>query len=219
MKADLRRVKTLEIFCRDCDKITNQNVLFGVRQKFTALGYEAEKPVLFDYIHYITLQCAGCKQISFLQRSTSDAWGDLDGELIAVDNIYPNDNVSNFLRTDEEMELPQPLSSLYGEVKKAFSNNSNILAGVGLRMLVEAVCIDRKITGRNLQEKIINLQKDGLIAVSEVPVLDKLRQLGNSSAHQIKAYSLGKLEYALDIINHVLRSIYVLPKINKRLEL
>lgn len=111
------------------------------------------------------------------------------------------------------------LYDLYEEIKEAFESGSNILAGVGLRAMVEAVCMQEKIEGRNLQEKIKNLHNKGLIASSEQPILDKLRLIGNLSTHQIKAFPLDKLNYALDIINHVLKSIYVLPKINKKLKI
>ena len=115
--------------------------------------------------------------------------------------------------------MPKLLNDLYEEVEGAFKENSNILAGVGLRMLVEALCLEQKIKGRNLQEKIKNLHTSGLISANEVPILDKLRLIGNFSAHEIKGLSISKLEYALDIVNHVLKSIYILPKINKKLRL
>lgn len=87
-----------------------------------------------------------------------------------------------------------------------------------MRTLVEAICIHQNIEGKNLKDKIENLHKAGLISTSEAPILDKLRLIGNVSAHQIKKLNINKLEYALDIINHVLKSIYILPKINRKLK-
>jgi hypothetical protein len=46
-----------------------------------------------------------------------------------------------------------------------------------------------------------------MIPGSELPILDKLRQIGNLSTHQIKAFPIEKLNYALDIINHIMKSI------------
>ena len=90
---------------------------------------------------------------------------------------------------------------------------------MGLRMLVEAICLEQKIPGLNLQSKIRKLHELGMISKNELPILDKLRLIGNDSAHKIKSFSIDKLSYALDIINHIIKSIYVLPKINKLLKL
>ena len=98
-------------------------------------------------------------------------------------------------------------------------NESNILAGVGLRMLVEGICLERKIAGKNLLEKIKNLHSANWLSANEVPILDKLRQIGNFSAHSIKGFSTTDLQYALEIVNHVLKTIYILPLINKRLKI
>jgi hypothetical protein len=85
--------------------------------------------------------------------------------------------------------------------------------------LVEAICLDQSIIGSNLLKKIEKLHHEGFISKSELPILDKLRITGNDSAHKIKGLSMYKLELALGIVNHVLTSIYILPVINKKLEI
>jgi hypothetical protein len=217
----MRNNRVLHVTCRDCNKPTNQRVLFSVFKKLFLYEIEDDLPPPYDVIHYITIQCAGCGQISFLQRTMSEQMEDEEGNPLIFDNIYPStdgEELFNFLRPDEESELPSMLQDLYDEVRTAFINNSSILAGIGLRSLVEGLCLQQKITGDTLQKKIKNLQSVGVISLSEVPILDKLRLIGNFSAHQIKAFPIDKLEYALDIVNHVLRSVYVLPKINKKLK-
>ena len=135
---------------------------------------------------------------------------------------YPNDQLNegysyDFLSADDMSALPVMISELYKEVAKAFNANSDILSGIGLRTLVEAVCINQKITGKNLKERIQNLHKMGLVSKKEEPILDKLRLIGNVSAHQIKSLGMEQLEHALNIVNHIIKSIYILPMLDKKI--
>jgi hypothetical protein len=213
----VKKLKIINTQCSTCDRKTNQHILFLKREKKKNEHNEKE----IEIVDYLTIECAGCKTVSFLHR---ELYEDINGEEGFIDNHYPNNSnyhwgEFNFLSDEDQDELPTPLYNLYEEVKLAFENDSNILAGIGLRTLVEAVCLHQKIAGKNLQDKIKNLQTQGLISSAELPILDKLRLIGNMSTHQVKAIPLDKLNYALDIINHVLKSIYVLPKINRKLKI
>ncbi|MDN5215030.1 DUF4145 domain-containing protein [Fulvivirgaceae bacterium BMA12] len=98
----------------------------------------------------------------------------------------------------------------------AIEYDLKLLAGIGLRTLVEAICINQKITGRNLKGKIDKLHSEGFISANKVPILHKLREIGNLDAHRIKSLFSTVLENALEIINHLLRSVYLIPKRSKR---
>ncbi len=168
---------------------------------------------------------AACaKDISFLKRHTNGLFADEDedGDVGYFDENFPNKEYDLdvvLLSEQQQSTLPKIFRNLYEEVEGAFKEESNILAGVGLRMLVEAICMERKIKGKNLQEKIKNLSPAGLISANEIPILDKLRLIGNFSAHEIKSFSNEMLDYALEIINHILKTIYLLPQINRKLKI
>lgn len=209
--------------CNDCRKNTNHSILFSKRINYSDDEVPKKKNAAGkEYDDYMTIQCDGCNEISFLLRRHRDYFANENNSINYFDDNFPSnefDSDVNLLDINEQEQLPRILYDLYQEVESAFNQSSNILAGVGLRMLVEAMCLEQKINGKNLQEKIRNLHTSGLISQSEVPILDKLRLIGNFSAHEIKRFSIDKLEYALDIINHVLKSIYILPKINKKLKI
>lgn len=212
-------MKTITTQCGECDRTTNQKILFSKKVK-EANPYEEDD---IEYFEYMVIECAGCGTVSFLRRQPIEDPQE-NGKIIFIEDHYPQDILNhypefNFLRDEDQYELPNALYDLYEEVKNAFESDSNILAGVGLRTLVEAMCLQQKILGKNLQEKIKNLHAAGLISSAELPILDKLRMIGNMSTHEIKAIPLDKLDYALEIVNHVLRSIYILPKVNKKLKL
>jgi hypothetical protein len=84
---------------------------------------------------------------------------------------------------------------------------------------LKAICNEQSIDGRTLYNRIEELHTKGFISKNEIPIIHKLREIGNTTVHEIRCLPMNKLQYALDIINHILKSIYVLPKINKRLKL
>ncbi len=217
-----KRNEIVNTHCNDCIKNTNHVVLF--KKEFTTFNdfYPENSPSYKESESYMVVQCAGCEQPSFLLRTIGTQFATEDEEIGHFDENFPDryyDTDFPLLSEEEQLRLPTLLRNLYGEVEAAFESESNILAGVGLRMLVEGICLERKIAGKNLLEKIKNLHSANLLSANEVPILDKLRQIGNFSAHSIKGFSTKDLQYALEIINHVLKTIYILPLINKRLKI
>jgi len=214
--------KTINTHCNDCSKTTNHNVLFYKREITVDDFFRKNSRFYKSYKDYMAVQCCGCNELSFLIRNLDMSNSGIYNGLDYFDENFPSNEYEldvSTLNEDEVEVLPKILRQLYEEVEGAFFEESAILAGVGLRMLVEAICLQQKIPGNNLQSQIPKLHAAGLISANEIPILDKLRKIGNISVHEIKGFSIDKLQYALDIINHVLRSIYILPKINKRLKI
>lgn len=205
--------------CNDCRKTTNHTVLFYKKVAGT-IEFDIEDAIE-SIEEYMTVQCRGCERIAFVIRHSGELFQTGENDDQYVDDNYPEPSYAsefNFLTEDEQAELPAVLDELYRQVEAALEQDANILAGVGLRMLVEAICMEQNITGANLKVKIEKLHADGLISKNAVPILDKLRAIGNMAAHEIKGFSPDKLAYALEIINYILKSVYILPKINRKLK-
>lgn len=200
--------KTVLTYCSECDGDKNHKKLFSK----TAKGYSKSTE------EFSIVECMGCNSISFLQTIK------LSKKSKPMHFNYPDDQNTNpgyynFLSEKHVAIFPKAIRKMYDELIPAFEAGSTILLGIGLRALVEAICIDQSIPGSNLLKKIEKLHHEGLISKSELPILDKLRIIGNDSAHKMKSLSMYKLELALGIVNHVLTSIYILPVINKKLEI
>lgn len=166
------------------------------------------------------VQCLGCNTISFVHRLIGKQFYDEENKKNYLEENYPEKEIIqdvDFLSFKEQRKLPLQLRKLYEEIEIAFEYEANLLAGIGLRMLVEAICLYQKIEGANLKIKIERLHTNGFISKNDVSILDKLREIGNVTAHEIKDFSNYKLKYALEIVNHVLKSIYILPTFQKKL--
>ena len=206
----------IRLYCNDCHKTTNQEILYTTEKKeqFDEEGQDIIKTVVHNLV-----QCKGCEFIG-LQIVTTDT-NDENGNVNEYSFIYPEEEEyedDRFLGYDEMKFLSKPIKKTYEEVTDAIDYDLRLLADIGLRTLVEAICINQKITGRNLKGKIDNLHSKGFISANELPILHKLREIGNLGAHQIKSPSSTVLENALEIINHLLRSVYIIPKRSKKIK-
>ena len=92
----------------------------------------------------------------------------------------------------------------------SLKNNCYLLSGVGLRAVIEAVCIEQSITGRNLEVKINNLVKNKLITEKDANRLHSIRFLGNDSVHEMDVPNEAKLRAAIEIVEHMLKNLYLI---------
>lgn len=115
--------------------------------------------------NYETVQCLGCENIQFrdrfshenMFRETPDG-----GEEPYDESKYFPRNLKNHVILKNIYHLPDKLRIVYIETIEALKNNCYLLAGVGLRTIIEAVCINRNILGRNLEIKINTLVRNKL---------------------------------------------------------
>ena len=132
-------------------------------------------------------------------------------ELVPTDKFYPSRIVGR-AELDGVYELPHGLARVYRETHAAICNNLNILAGIGMRAIVDAVCAEKAAKGRGLEKRIDDLVNLGLITSDGAKILHSIRLMGNKAAHEAKANTQAELGIALDVIEHLLRGVYVLPK-------
>lgn len=200
-------VQKVSAKCPDCRRVTNHIVKAKYVFKET---HEFDENNFIDMDHeYRIMQCAGCNRVSFQDLIPWD-----EGYHVFQ---YPTpveaELEGKFLEEDDLCDLPNEIRDLYLEVKKALQHETNLLAGIGLRTLVEAVCLNQSIAGHNLQEKIKGLRTAGWVSDQELPIIDKLRLIGNVSTHEIIALESEMLVHSLQIINHMLKSVYILPAV------
>ena len=102
-----------------------------------------------------------------------------------------------------------------------------LLCAVGLRALVEAVCVDKEIkkgfvdvlknnvlvkkTKGNLEGKINGLFQKQFLTEEQAKFLHELRFMGNDAVHELVCPSVADLRLAFGIIESVLNLIYELP--------
>ncbi len=108
--------------------------------------------------------------------------------------------------------LPITVQNIYQETILAIENEQNILAGIGIRALIETICKNQQAEGKNLFDKINSLKEKSILTNEGAETLHKLRVLGNDAAHEVKAHDRNQLLLALQIIEHMLDGTYIIPQ-------
>lgn len=189
--------------CRECNGLTNHIV-----KAIECTSYSSDE---FSYSdEFAIVQCLGCETLSFRKEYT-------DSESFSYDDhndgysikIYPSPKKVHQPLADQWM-LPASISLVYNESVNALIAGCNVLAGIGFRTIIEAVCLDKKVIGRDLETKINNLSKKGFITQPESARLHSIRFIGNDSAHEMKIPKPGQPELVLHIIENLLSNLYII---------
>lgn len=85
------------------------------------------------------------------------------------------------------------------------------MTGFGIRAIVEAVCKDKNINNGNLKKKIDSLEEADYITKEGSLILHNLRFMGNEAAHELKVHERSELEAGLDVLEHLLQGVYIIP--------
>ena len=159
------------------------------------------------------IQCQGCKSLSFRHESSNSEdyhqTSEDDWEINAKVELYPHRYMQR-PQLPDVIYLPLKVRAIYQETRFVLLSKQLVLAGIGLRALIESVCKDKKATG-NLYNMIESLVQSGDLKRGEADILQKLRFMGNSSAHEAKPHSESDLVLAFDVVEHLLVSVYLLP--------
>src|SRR5439155_8840156 len=107
--------------------------------------------------------------------------------------------------------LPPIIRNLYRQVHLALRSELRTLAGVGIRATIEAVCEQKNAVGKNLFDRIRNLNETGLITNEYVDIFHAQRLLGNDAAHRCAEPNDNELTAAMDVLDGILNMLYVVP--------
>jgi len=124
-------------------------------------------------------------------------------------NVYPS-SLKHHRPISEQYLLPPEIRTVYSESIEALKADCKLLAGVGFRAVIEAICIDKNIAGRNLEIKITKLLTNKLITDKEAERLHAVRFLGNDSVHEMAVPKEKALYVVLEIVEHLLNNIYII---------
>lgn len=119
---------------------------------FEESGSDSDHDCSIDWnTDYQVVQCQGCKGVSFRQASTDCEslfqTGEDDWEYEIVEKLYPSRLTGRKGLGEDTYYLPPNLKRIYDETLAALASQSPVLAGIGLRALLETVCKEKSATG------------------------------------------------------------------------
>jgi len=196
----------IKSYCRSCCNENNHRILFKETINSGNDDYHCAT-------EYLMVRCLGCGLISFREDfhdyeysfpNENDEW-----EHPITTTIYPP-YLKDHRPLERNWELPDSISKVYKESIDSLKVDCRLLAGVGFRAVIEAICLDKNIKGRNLEIQINNLAKEGLITKKECERLHSIRFLGNDSIHEMKVPETKQLKVVINIVEHLLKNIYLI---------
>jgi hypothetical protein len=207
---------TVWVACGRCGKVTCHTALTLVATSDGSPGGEIQ---VWD--DYLSIQCGGCRTVSFCVQSSSSEGIEYDPEagkerLAVTNRVYPN-RIAGRSELEHSQLLPYATYRVYQETRIAICNGQPVLAGIGIRAIIETVCKEQSAAGRDLKAKIDDLANKGVVTKDGAMILHSLRFMGNDAAHEVKAHTEEELITALDIAEYTLKGVYILPKIAEKL--
>jgi len=209
-KDDTNINKEYKLPCRKCDGKTFHKVLHSIHTD------EVTDYDIFIWQDFEIVRCQGCGEISF--RSNSICSEDIHYDLVTGEEkldenveIYPN-RIAGRKQVKDMYLLPKIVLKIYKETHAALCGKLNILAGIGVRALTESICKEKGANGRSLKQKIDDLAKNGILTKDNAETLHRTRLLGNKAAHGISPSTEEELDIAMDIVENLLKTVYIIPE-------
>jgi uncharacterized protein DUF4145 len=194
------------IFCNQCEGETNHTCKADYCRHY--LTYAERFLGGFTYtIGYRLWMCAGCESCTLERYYTDETLEDEDGVAEYETEFFPKRTEYNH-KSKHFRQLPTKLDVIYREAVQAFNNQMVMLCSVGIRALIEGICADQKVTGKNLEARINGLVN--ILPKNIVTNLHSLRFMGNEAAHELNAPSQEELQLALEICEDLLNYLYEL---------
>jgi len=199
-----------KIYCNTCKGETNHDLEFVQPKLHYELAYEDtvnEQIAFWEKYEYRLWVCRGCDTATLEEAYTHmGMFSQRDNEEHFWESKFFPQRQRTDLSPKHFRHLNIKLSAIYLEVISSFNAELSILCAIGLRALLEGICADKGIKGRNLYEKVegLKLHLPGNIVNS----LHGFRFMGNDAAHELLQSEKSQLLLAIDIIEDLLNFLY-----------
>lgn len=153
-------------------------------------------------IYYLWV-CCGCDSATFQIDADVNGFG-------PETDFYPRRS-SNNRSVKQFLQLKENLKSVYREVIECFNARLRLTCAMGLRALLEGICIDRGILDKEawgLEAKLDKLDEGKHLPSNIVESLHSFKFLGDHAAHRLEAPKQDELELAVDVMEDLLNYLY-----------
>lgn len=110
------------------------------------------------------------------------------------------------------------VQSLMEEVYYGLQKEMRVLPSIGLRTVIDVVCSELAGDIGGFVQKLNKLERDKHITPKNKELLESALEVGHASAHRGHFPELADLHSVLDIVNHLLKEVYILGPKSLRLK-
>lgn len=192
-------LKRKRIYCNYCKQETNHDL----KGKHEVKWYDDEG-FFGQMLIYRLWICMGCERGVLEQEYSNSEMQEYETE-----SSYFPERSQHDLAPKPYAKLKPKLAALYTEAMTCYNRKALILCAAGLRALLEGICEDKRIKGKNLKLKIEGL-KALLPNKNIIRNLHHFRFMGNEAVHELAAPKRTELALAISVIEDLLNFFYEL---------
>jgi hypothetical protein len=217
--------RTRRIYCNTCGVETNHRLGITqqryvstpqLRQLYFVEEVRLDEPLRFDedeaVLIYNLWTCQGCGTATLQEACTARTLVSDNGlQARWTYDFHPTRLKDSWQR--KPFSMPLTLSVTYWEVIESFNAGLITLCAIGLRALLEGICVDKGITDEvawGLGEKIDKLGEHGYVPSQIANSLKSFKIIGDSAAYRLEVPEPEDLKLAIEVMEGLLTFLYSL---------
>jgi|688.fasta_scaffold538947_2 hypothetical protein len=207
-----------KLYCNTCKGETHHELKAVHPRENYELAYENtsnEQIAFWEKYEYRLWVCRGCETATLEEAYTHIGMDKPNGDGPLWESVLSPKRQRTELRPKHFRNLNAKLSAIYLEIIYSFNAESKILCAIGLRALLEGICSDKAVAGRDLNRKIEELK--AFLPPNIVDSLHSFRFMGNVAAHELQPSQRNELQLAIEVIEDLLNFLYDLEYKAQRL--
>ncbi|ENM3829461.1 DUF4145 domain-containing protein [Vibrio cholerae] len=165
----------------------------------------------FEEWTYSLWACRGCDSAVMEYKSTYPGMSDSQGNTLYDYRYHPPRITNKHRETKRFRHIDQKLNDTYRQLISAFNQDLNIVVAIGIRALIEGICVQEGIgddLAFNLGKKLSLLEKRGHIPSSIIQGLKSVKVFGDDAAHRLASADKANLSLAIDLVEALLTQLY-----------
>jgi len=203
-----------KLHCNTCNIETNHKLLNShkrdVSEMETVRGQD--RPTgWYENWKYDFLICKGCDTATLVENYHSAGMFNQDGDEYYLTFFHPERTNKDYRSPKMFQHLDNKLNAIYLEIIKSHNLKLEIITAMGLRALLEGICLEENITDKvayNLTGKVAELESSGNIPSGIIGGLTSLKFLGDDAAHSLNSSDLRSINLAIDLLEALLTHLY-----------
>lgn len=170
---------------------------------------------------WLTLECNGCRTVTFLHRHWFSEETDDRGAPITNSDLYPPSPT----RRAPEWGLDFYLSlrsqdywiiKLHSDIYAALGLKAHSLATMGIRAIVDFTVSSKVGDKGSFAEKLNRMLAENLITETQLGIIDAAFDAGSAAAHRGYAPAEADMYLLLDVAESLLEKVYIAPARDRR---
>lgn len=121
----------------------------------------------------------------------------------------------------DSSNIPENIKTTFEEALVCHSANCFVASAIMVRRTLEEICEEKSAKGKNLKDKIQDLQTKVVLPHELLDAMDELRILGNDAAHieakEFDSISNNELEVAIEVTKEIMKGVYQYASLLNRL--